>query len=64
MYRLYTLLKERPPSQPPTEDELDVAAGKKVLGAIQAKEWFKNLEKVSANIREAFEQQSAAAAVS
>lgn len=64
MYRLYTHFKERPASQPPTEEEIDVAAGKKVLTTAQAKTWFRNLENASSNIRQALEQQAAAASVS
>ena len=57
MYRLFTALKERPVDHPITEEEINIASGKKVLDSVQAKIYFKNLDAASENIRLAFEKQ-------
>jgi hypothetical protein len=64
MYRLFTALKERPAGHPITEEEINIASGKKVLDSVQAKIYAKNLETASENIRLAFEKQTQDAAVS
>ncbi|KAF8064935.1 hypothetical protein FPV67DRAFT_1695479, partial [Lyophyllum atratum] len=63
MYHFYSILKDRPADQPVTENEIAIAAGAKVLDPIKAKEYFRNLEVASENIRAAFEKQSTNAAV-
>jgi hypothetical protein len=63
MFRLFTAIKERPADQPITQEEIELASGSKVLDPGKAKEYFKNLEAASENIRAAFEKQSSNAAV-
>ena len=62
MYQLYCILKDR--EEPPTLDEIAIASGKKALDARTEAEYLRKLEATSANIRKAFEDQLARAAVS
>lgn len=64
MFKLYTIFKIRSGDRPPSNEELDIAQGRKVLDPSKAKAWFNNLEAASENIRQAFERQTTAAAVS
>ncbi|KAG0693873.1 hypothetical protein DFH29DRAFT_815918, partial [Suillus ampliporus] len=61
MYRLYLYLKDR--AEPPTEDEVAMASGKKILDPTQAAEYLLQLEKASSNIVEAFNHQNQRVAV-
>ena len=61
MYRLYLLLKDR--AEPPTDEEKDIAGGRKSLDAAKAAEYVKHLEKSSTNIVNLFNQQHQQAAV-
>jgi hypothetical protein len=63
MFKLFTLLKDRSSDQPVTQEELDIACGKKGLDPAKAKAWFNNLEAASENVRQAFEKQVEASAV-
>jgi hypothetical protein len=63
MYRLFSVLKDRK-GEPITQEEIDIASGKKTLNPGQAKIYFTNLEVASENLRAAFEKQAANAAVS
>ena len=56
MYRLYEVLKGR--STPPTDEELLIAAGKKVLDPKAASEFLQKLENASNTIIQAFNQQN------
>jgi hypothetical protein len=56
MYRLYEVLKGR--STPPTDEELLIAAGKKVLDSQAATEFLRKLENASNTIIQAFNQQN------
>ncbi|KAF8219965.1 hypothetical protein L208DRAFT_785578 [Tricholoma matsutake] len=60
MYQLYCMLKDR--EEPPTPDEIAIASGKKQLDGHTEVEYLKKLEKVSENIKKAFEDQQAWAA--
>ncbi|KAH9014784.1 hypothetical protein EDB85DRAFT_1838750, partial [Lactarius pseudohatsudake] len=40
MYKLFSILKDRSGDQHVTQEEMDVASGKKVLDLEKAKEWF------------------------
>ena len=62
MYQLYCVLKDR--EEPPTPDEIAIASGKKQLDGCTEVEYLKRLEKASKNIKKAFEDQQARAAVS
>jgi hypothetical protein len=62
MYQLYYMLKDR--EDPPTPDEIAIASGKKQLDGRAEAEYLKKLEKASENIKKAFEDQHARAAVS
>jgi hypothetical protein len=62
MYRLYEVLKGRP--TPPTDEELLIAAGKKVLDPDAASAFLKKLESASTTIIQAFNQQNLKDAVS
>jgi hypothetical protein len=62
MYRLYLYLKDR--AEPPTEDEIAVASGKKTLDPTQAAEYLLRLERSASNIVDAFSHQNQRAAVS
>ena len=63
MFKLFTMLKDRSSEQPVTQEELDIACGKKLLDPAKAKAWFNNLEAASKNVRQAFEKQVEASAV-
>jgi hypothetical protein len=62
MYHLYSLLKDC--EEPPTADEIAIASGMKQLDGRAEAEYLKKLEKSSENIKKAFEDQQARAAVS
>ena len=62
MYNLYCILKDH--DQPPTPDEIAIASGKKLLDGCTKAEYLKRLETSSENIKKAFEDQKARAAVS
>jgi hypothetical protein len=62
MHRLYCILKDR--EEPPTPDEIAIAAGKKKLDGNTEAEYIKKLESASENIKKAFEDQQARAGVS
>lgn len=64
MFKLYTIFKLRSNDQLPSEEELNIAQGRKLLDPAKAKAWFNNLEAASENIRQAFERQTTASAVS
>ncbi|KAG1841278.1 hypothetical protein F4604DRAFT_1939544 [Suillus subluteus] len=55
MYRLYLILKSR--GTPPTEDELKMAQGEKVLDPDAAAAYLTQLEQASANLVDAFNKQ-------
>jgi len=62
MHRLYLVLKDRKES--PTDDEISVAAGRKVLDPAVAADYLLQLEKASTNLVNIFKQQTQRAAVS
>ena len=62
MYQLYELLKVH--SDPPMQDKLDMALGKKKLDGPAAHAYILQLEKASENITEALQYQAAQAAAS
>lgn len=62
LYRLYELLKAR--SDPPTQDELDIASGKKTINGTAARAYISQSEKASENIVHALQRQSVQAVVS
>lgn len=62
MYNLYRVLKNR--DEPPTSDEITMASGKRVLDGRTEAEHLKLLEMSKENIKKAFEDQKARAAVS
>ena len=62
MYRLYSILKNRP--EPPTPDEVAIASGMKVLDARAEAEYLETLEGRSENIKRAFREQEALSKVS
>ena len=62
MHRLYLILKDR--KEPPTDDEIAIAAGRKVLDPVLAADYLVQLEKTSTNLVNAFKQQSQRAVVS
>jgi hypothetical protein len=64
MHRLYLALKNRPTSEPPTEDEIAITQGRKVLDPSTATDYLLKLEKASSNVAQMFVQQSQRAAVS
>jgi hypothetical protein len=64
MHRLYLALKNRPASEPPTEDEIAMAQGRKALDPATAADYLLKLEKASSNVAQLFVQQSQRAAVS
>jgi hypothetical protein len=55
MYKLYLLWKSR--GTPPTEDELKIARGEKLLDPDAAADYIHQLEQASANIVDAFNKQ-------
>ena len=61
MYQLYCLLKDH--DEPPTPEAIDIASGKKQLDGHTEVECLKKLEKASENIKKAFEDQQAQAAI-
>jgi hypothetical protein len=63
MFCFYNVLKEHPADQPITQEEIDIASGKKTMDPKKVTEYVKNLEVMSENIIRAFEKQGAAAAV-
>ena len=62
MHRLYCVLKDR--HSPPTPDEVAYATGQKKLDGHTEAKYFNKLEKVSENIKKAFEDQKACTVVS
>jgi hypothetical protein len=62
MHQLYYILKNR--DEPPTPNEIAIASGKKQLDGRTEAEYIRKLEKSSENIKKAFEDQQAHAAVS
>jgi len=62
MYRLYLILKDR--SEPPTEEEKAIAAGKQVLDPSKATKYLEQLQRASTSIVEAFKNQHQNVAVS
>ena len=62
MYLLYCILKDH--EGPPTPEEIAIASGKKQLDGHAESNYLKKLEKASENIKKAFENQQAQAAVS
>jgi hypothetical protein len=64
MFQLYTILKAHPAGEIVAQEELDVAAGCKLLDSMQMASYLKKLESASANpLSEAFGRQAEAAAV-
>jgi len=62
MYQLYCVLNGRP--EPPTAEEIAIASGKKPFSEKAQAEYIKKLESASENIKRAFQEQEARAAVS
>jgi hypothetical protein len=62
MYQLYCVLKDC--EDPPTPEEIDIASSKKQLDGHAKAQYLKKLEKVSKNIKKAFEDQQAWVAIS
>ena len=62
MHQLYLILKDH--KEPPTDDEIAIAAGRKVLDPALAADYLVQLEKTSTNLVNAFKQQSQRAVVS
>lgn len=62
MYRLFDALKNR--LAPPTDEELLIAAGKKILDQDATSEFLKRLERSSKTVIQAFNEQNLKAAVS
>lgn len=62
MYRLYEALKAR--TSPPTDEELLIAAGKKVLDPEATSEFLQKLENASHTIIQVFNEQNLKDAVS
>jgi hypothetical protein len=61
MFQLYTILKARPAGEIVTQEEMDIAAGRKLLDSMQTASYLKS---ASANpLSEAFGRQAEAAAV-
>ncbi|KAJ8581379.1 hypothetical protein M405DRAFT_751882, partial [Rhizopogon salebrosus TDB-379] len=56
MYRLYLYLKDR--TEPPTEDEVAIASGKKTLDPALAAEYLLKLERALSTIADAFSHQN------
>jgi hypothetical protein len=61
MHHLYLILKDR--EEPPTEEEKEIAAGKKTLDQARAAEYLVEMEKASTGIVNLFNQQHQHAAV-
>ncbi|KAF8874673.1 hypothetical protein BD779DRAFT_1406474, partial [Infundibulicybe gibba] len=62
MFQLYTILKERPASEPITQEEIDIASGRDSWQPGKVADYVKKLEATSENIARAFEKQAASAA--
>lgn len=62
MFRLYTILKSRPEGSI-TQEEIDIASGKRPLTAEASSEFLGGLEAQSESIRDAFTKQKEQAAV-
>ncbi|KAF8869623.1 hypothetical protein BD779DRAFT_1456980 [Infundibulicybe gibba] len=62
MFQLYTILKERPASEPITQEEIDIASGQDSWQPGKVADYVKKLEATSENIARAFEKQAASAA--
>jgi hypothetical protein len=62
MYRLFLVLKDR--DEPPTDDEIAIASGKKTLDPTKAAEYLVKLEKASATLVDAFAKQNQQAKLS
>ena len=62
MHRLYLVLKDR--KEQPTDDEIAIASGRKILEPEKAADYLLELEKASSNLVNIFKQQSQQAAVS
>ena len=64
MFHLYTILKVCPVGEIVTQDEMDVAAGHKILDSMQMASYLKKLESASANpVSKAFKRQTEATVV-
>ena len=63
MFRLYLIIKGRHPEGHVTQEETDIASGKRPLTAEASAEFIGVLEKQSENIRDAFAKQQEQAAV-
>jgi hypothetical protein len=61
VYQLYLVLKGR--KEPPTDDEIAIASGKKTLDPAKAAKYLVKLEKASATLVDVFAQQNQKAAV-
>jgi hypothetical protein len=61
MYRLFLVLKDR--DEPPTDDEVAIASGKKTLDPTKAAEYLVKLGKASETLIDAFAKQNQHAAV-
>jgi hypothetical protein len=55
MYHLHLILKDR--EEPPTEEEKDIAAGKKTLDKVRAAKYLVEIEKASTSFVDLFNQQ-------
>jgi hypothetical protein len=64
MFELYMVMKSRSGLQPPTTDEIMYASGQKPFDSAAHALYIDKLEEHTANIRDAFAKQVAAAAVS
>jgi hypothetical protein len=64
MFRLYSILKSRGPEEPITQEEIDVASGKRPLTTEASAEFLTSRETQSGNIKQAFAKQQERAAVS
>jgi hypothetical protein len=62
MYQLYSILKDR--DEPPTPDKINIASAKRQLDWKAEAEYLQKLEKLSENIKKAFQNQQAHAIVS
>jgi hypothetical protein len=63
MFRLYSILKSRLPEGHITQEETEIASGKKPLTAEASSKFLGGLEAQSENIRDAFAKQQERAAV-
>jgi hypothetical protein len=60
-WRLYQVLEKR--DGPPTQEEIDIARGKKVMDKEAVKVYMEELDNISQNIRDMMERQAAASEV-